>query len=177
MSAHFGHDPREYSISTKDFVKDENGKLTGLNTVRVEWTKDAGGAWKMEEVIGSEKFFPADLVFLALGFLGPEQELIKSLEIGVDGRSNIKTPLNKYETSVEGVFAAGDARRGQSLIVWGIREGRGAAVDVDRYLQGSTLLPYKGGIMQREFHTPSIAEKKDVRPEMVELPETISVEA
>ena len=114
-------DPREYCISTKDFVVDEDGKLKGLNTVRVEWTKDSGGRWKMEEVPGSEKFFPAQLVFLALGFLGPENDIIKNLEIKQDARSNIQTPPKKYSTSVEGVFAAGDCRRGQSLIVWGIK--------------------------------------------------------
>lgn len=85
-------DPREYCISTKEFVLDEDGILKGLNTVRVEWTKDSGGRWKMEEVPGSEKFFPAQLVFLALGFLGPESSAIKQLGIEQDARSNIKTP-------------------------------------------------------------------------------------
>lgn len=115
-------DPREYSISTKEFVIDEEGKLKGVNTVRVEWTKDSGGRWKMEEVPGSEKFFPAQLIFLALGFLGPESDAIKALGVKQDGRSNIQTPgTKKYSTNVEGVFAAGDCRRGQSLIVWGIK--------------------------------------------------------
>ena len=117
----FSADPREYCISTKDFVVDEEGKLKGLNTVRVEWTKDSGGRWKMEEVPGSEKFFPAQLVFLALGFLGPEADVIKTLGLKQDARSNIQTPPKSYHTSVEGVFAAGDCRRGQSLIVWGIK--------------------------------------------------------
>ncbi len=85
-------DPREYCISTKDFVLNDEGKLSGLNTVRVEWTKDSGGRWKMEEVPGSETFFPAQLVFLALGFLGPQQEVIKALNIKQDARSNIQTP-------------------------------------------------------------------------------------
>lgn len=84
-------DPREYCISTKEFIVDEEGKLKGLNTVRVEWTKDSGGRWKMEEVPGSEKFFPAQLVFLALGFLGPESEVIKGLGVKQDARSNIQT--------------------------------------------------------------------------------------
>ena len=95
--------------------------MSGLNTVRVEWTKDSGGRWKMEEVPGSEKFFPAQLVFLALGFLGPENEVIKALGIKQDARSNIQTAPKKYSTNIEGVFAAGDCRRGQSLIVWGIK--------------------------------------------------------
>lgn len=104
-------DPREFCISTKDFVLDEQGKLCGLNTVRVEWTKDSGGRWKMEEVPGSEKFFAAQLVLLALGFLGPQNEVIKALGVKQDGRSNIETPhkvrpsfLIKYQDSTDNVF-------------------------------------------------------------------------
>ncbi|GAA5828058.1 hypothetical protein JCM11251_005714 [Rhodosporidiobolus azoricus] len=151
VTAHTGKDPREYSISTKEFVADKNGKLKGLNTVRVQWEKDERGAWKMGEVPGSEQFFPADLVFLALGFLGPEQSAIQALNVATDGRSNIKTPTGKYATNVEGVFAAGDARRGQSLIVHGIAEGRKCAAEVDRFLQGETRLPFAGGIKVRSF--------------------------
>jgi len=155
VSAHFGNDPREFCISTKEFVVDEDGKLKGLNTVRVEWTKDSGGRWKMEEVPGSERFFEAQLVFLALGFLGPEAELIKSLNVKTDARSNVQTPPKKYATSIEGVFAAGDCRRGQSLIVWGINEGRGAAAEVDAWLNaGSTRLPSAGGIKARTWIKP-----------------------
>ena len=169
VAAHFGSDPREYCISTKDFVVDADGKLTGLNTVRVEWTKDSGGRWKMEEVPGSEKFFPAQLVFLALGFLGPEAELLKSISLTQDARGNIQTPTNvrfelfsrlnwmfisfvfqKFSTNIEGVFAAGDCRRGQSLIVWGIQEGRRCAAEVDAWLSaGSTRLPYDGAMKKR----------------------------
>ncbi|THH29646.1 hypothetical protein EUX98_g4541 [Antrodiella citrinella] len=155
VAAHFGNDPREYCISTKDFVVNEEGQLQGLNTVRVEWTKDSGGRWKMEEVPGSEKFFPAQLVFLALGFLGPESEAIKNLGVKQDARTNIQTPPKKYSTNVEGVFAAGDCRRGQSLIVWGINEGRGAAAEVDSWLMGATRLPNDGGIKQRVFVPPT----------------------
>lgn len=107
--------------------------------VRVEWTKDSGGRWKMEEVPDSEKFFSAQLVFLALGFLGPQNQVLQALNIKQDARSNVQTPakvrasrghllqpdiyvnLQKYSTNVEGIFAAGDCRRGQSLIVWGIK--------------------------------------------------------
>lgn len=109
-------DPREYCISTKDFVVDEDGKLAGLNTgilpirslskhllmfhiVRVEWTKESGGRWKMEEIPGSEKFFSAQLVFLALGFLGPESDVIKALGVKQDGRSNIQTPPKVSNTA------------------------------------------------------------------------------
>ena len=89
--------------------------------VHVEWTTDSGGRWKPEEVPGSEKYYPAQLVFLALGFLGPQPEALEALGVEQDARSNIKTPNKKYSTNVEGVFTAGDCRRGQSLIVWGIQ--------------------------------------------------------
>ena len=100
-------DPREYCISTKDFVV-EDGKVTGLNTVRVEWTKDSGGRWKMEEVPGSEKFFPAQLIFLALGFLGPENDVIKKLEVKQDARSNIETPKNVSIPTFHTIFGIVD---------------------------------------------------------------------
>lgn len=103
----------------------------------------------MEEVPGSEKYFKAQLVFLALGFLGPQPEVIKALGVEQDARSNIQTPPKKYSTNVEGVFAAGDCRRGQSLIVWGINEGRGAAAQVDEFLMHNTRLPAAGGIKTR----------------------------
>lgn len=164
VAAHFGNDPREYSISTKDFVLDEGGKLKGLNTVRVEWTKDSGGRWKMEEVPGSEKFFPAQLVFLALGFLGPQSEAPKALGIRQDARSNVQTPHKKYATNVEGIFAAGDCRRGQSLIVWGINEGRGAAAEVDSWLSGGeSRLPSSGGIKTRAFAPPPSQISQELR--------------
>ncbi|KAF9532316.1 NADPH-dependent glutamate synthase [Crepidotus variabilis] len=164
VAAHFGNDPREYCISTKDFIKDEDGKLSGLNTVRVEWTKDSGGRWKMEEVPGSEKYFPAQLVFLALGFLGPQNDVLQALGVKQDARSNIQTPPKKYSTSAEGIFAAGDCRRGQSLIVWGINEGRAAAAEVDRYLSGgATRLPNAGGIKTRTFVPPPSKDVGDIR--------------
>ncbi|KAF8951396.1 glutamate synthase [NADH] [Haplosporangium bisporale] len=152
VQAHFGKDPREYSIVTKEFVSDGNGKVKGLNTIRVEWTQDAATErWSMKEVAGTEQFFQADLVFLSMGFLGPEAELLKTLGVKLDGRSNIETPQGSYHTSVKGVFGAGDARRGQSLIVWGINEGRQCAREVDEYLMHSTLLPVSGGIQQRSL--------------------------
>ncbi|CAG8789529.1 2907_t:CDS:2, partial [Acaulospora morrowiae] len=123
----FGKDPREFNVLTKEFVSDGNGHVSGINTIRVEWTKDASGKWTMKEVPGSEQYFQADLVLLAMGFLGPEEKLIKSLGLKTDSRTNIETPKGKYSTAVPGIFAAGDARRGQSLIVWGINEGRQAA--------------------------------------------------
>lgn len=148
VQAHFGKDPREYSILSKEFIT-ENGVVKGIKTVRVEWTKDEAGRWAMAEVAGSEQTFEADLVLLSMGFLGPENAIIKQLEVKQDGRSNIETPKGKYVTSVPGVYAAGDCRRGQSLIVWGINEGRMCAREVDYNLMGDTYLPVTGGIQQR----------------------------
>ncbi|KAJ0125103.1 enhancer-2 of am [Diaporthe amygdali] len=145
---HTGKDPREYCIKSSKFVSDGNGNVKGIETVRVEWTKDDAGKWVLKDVEGSEQFFPADLVLLAMGFLGPEQRAIGD-EIEKDPRTNVKTPAGKYSTNIEGVFAAGDCRRGQSLIVWGINEGRQAAREVDLYLEHSTNLPVTGGIVKR----------------------------
>ncbi|KAG0271700.1 glutamate synthase [NADH] [Linnemannia exigua] len=151
VQSHFGKDPREYSIVTKEFVSDGNGKVKGLNTIRVEWTQDASGRWSMKEMTGTEQYFQADLVLLSMGFMGPEAELLKAVGVKLDGRSNIETPKSSYHTSVSNVFAAGDARRGQSLIVWGINEGRQCAREVDEYLVGNTLLPVTGGLQQRSL--------------------------
>ncbi|KIR26135.1 glutamate synthase (NADPH/NADH) [Cryptococcus deuterogattii LA55] len=157
VQAHFGQDPRKYCMATKRFVVDDDGKLKGLDTVQVEWTKQ-NGQWKMEEVVGSEKFYPAQLVLLALGFLGPQQQCLKPLGVETDPRTNIKTPPNSYSTNVPGVFAAGDCHRGQSLVVWGIREGRQAAAEVDTYLMGSTHLAWQGGMEKRQYVVPPISK-------------------
>jgi glutamate synthase (NADPH/NADH) small chain len=139
-AALFGKDPREYLIQTKKFVGDENGHVKELHTVRVEWVKDNGRTIP-REVPGSERVFPAQLVLLAMGFLGPENQLLDQLGVEKDPRSNAKAEHGKFATSVPGVFAAGDMRRGQSLVVWAINEGRGAARECDRYLMGDTQLP------------------------------------
>jgi NAD(P)H-dependent glutamate synthase small subunit len=141
-SAHsFGRDPREYCILTKEFVGDENGKVSGLTTVMVKWAKSADGRWQMDEVPGSEKTWQADLVLLSMGFLGPEHYVSDALGIDYDARSNYSAQYGVYKTSVDGVYTAGDCRRGQSLVVWGINEGREAAREIDRDLMGSTQLP------------------------------------
>jgi glutamate synthase (NADPH/NADH) small chain len=137
----FGGDPRTYSISTKKFVGDAQGNLQSLHTVQVTWEKGADGRPKLVDVPGTEKVWPAQLVLLAMGFLGPEETLVKALGVATDERSNAKADFGKFSTSVKGVFAAGDARRGQSLIVWAIAEGRQCAREVDRYLMGETQLP------------------------------------
>lgn len=137
----FGKDPREYCISTKEFVGDANGNVIGVRTIRVEWKKNEAGQFGMSEIPGSEEYFEADLVFLALGFLGPEVKLLEDLGVALDGRGNAGAPYGSFSTSVPKVFAAGDARRGQSLVVWAIHEGRGAAREIDRFLMGETVLP------------------------------------
>jgi glutamate synthase (NADPH/NADH) len=117
VKQHMGKDPREYCVMSEEFVDDGTGKVKGINTIRVEWTKSATGGWDMKKLEDSRQFFPADLVLLSMGFLGPEDRVLGD-EIEKDPRKNIKTPPGKYHTNVEGVFAAGDCRRGQSLIVW-----------------------------------------------------------
>lgn len=137
----FGRDPREYNILTKEFVSDDDGNVRAARTVRVEWKKDEKGRWQMSEVAGSEEVFKADLVLLAMGFLGPEDVVVDDFGIERDPRGNVLAPYGKFATSKPRVFAAGDMRRGQSLVVWAINEGRAAAREVDRFLMGNTLLP------------------------------------
>ena len=112
-----------------------------LVTVGITWEKNDKGQFVPKEVPGTEKTHPAQLVLLAMGFLGPEQALLKEIGVETDARSNIRAEHEKYTTSITSVFAAGDCRRGQSLVVWAINEGRGAARECDRYLMGYTDLP------------------------------------
>ncbi len=134
---------RNWSISTREFVKDQNGDLKGLKTIEIEWIKTEGGRPQLKEIPDSEKEWPCDLVLLALGFTGPEATLSHQLGLEVDTRTNIKAGSN-YQTNLPKIFTAGDMRRGQSLIVWAISEGREAARHVDIYLMGKTNLPTKG---------------------------------
>ncbi|MCS6851510.1 MAG: glutamate synthase subunit beta [Gemmataceae bacterium] len=136
----WGEDPRRYAVQTTKFEGDEAGHVRAIHTVQVEWVKDNGRAVP-RPVPGTERVLPAQLVLLALGFAGPESLLLDHLGIERDARSNAKAEHGKYLTNVPGVFAAGDMRRGQSLVVWAIHEGRGAARECDRYLMGSTDLP------------------------------------
>jgi len=140
-AAVFGADPRVYLTTAKKFVGDENGQLKAVHTVEIQWEKNDKGQFIPKEVEGTEKVHPAQLVLLAMGFLGPEQPLLEQLGIERDPRSNAKADYNRYATTVPGIFAAGDCRRGQSLVVWAFNEGRGAARECDRYLMGSTDLP------------------------------------
>lgn len=134
----YGRDPREFSITTKKFVGDENGNVKEAHTVQVEWVKNADGRMIPKEIPGTEKSWPVQTVLLAMGFLGPEDQMLDQLGVARDARSNVLADGEHYGASIPGVFSAGDMRRGQSLVVWAIREGRGAAREVDRYLMGST---------------------------------------
>jgi glutamate synthase (NADPH/NADH) small chain len=136
----FGKDPRDFEIMTRKFVGDDEGRVKELHTIRVEWARE-NGRLVPREIPGTERVIPAQLVLLAMGFLGPEQKLLEGLEVETDVRTSVRADFGRYATSVPGVFAAGDARRGQSLVVWAIREGREAARECDRFLMGSTTLP------------------------------------
>ncbi len=143
-SSHQEGGERHWGILTRAF-EGNAGRVTGVTTVAVEFEPQAGGAPAFKEIPGSERRHPADLVLLALGFRGPETDAFAArFGLTLDARGNFKTDEN-YMTSVAGIFAAGDARRGQSLVVWAISEGREAAACVDRYLMGHSRLPRKGG--------------------------------
>lgn len=139
-AALFGDDPRVYAVMTKEFLGDENGRVQAIRTVDVRWESNGSGP-KLVEIPGSERIWPAQLVILAMGFLGPENPLMTQLGVAQDGRSNVAAEYGRFATNVPGIFAAGDARRGQSLVVWAIHEGRTAAREVDRWLMGETDLP------------------------------------
>jgi glutamate synthase (NADPH/NADH) small chain len=137
----FGKDPRVYQTTVKEFLKDKSGKLCGLVTVKLESQKDEKtGRMVMAEVAGSEQKMDADLALIAAGFLGTEKYVADAFGIALDGRTNVKTEQGQYETNVKRVFTAGDMHRGQSLVVWAIREGREAARAVDESLMGYTNL-------------------------------------
>jgi glutamate synthase (NADPH) small chain len=136
-----GGDPRGYLIMTKKLEGDKAGNVTAIHTVKIEWDRDANGHMIPKEIPGSEKVYKADLVLLAMGFLGPEGALLDELGVDKDSRSNAKAEYDDFKTSQPGIFAAGDARRGQSLIVWAIDEGRRAAREVDAFLMGHSYLP------------------------------------
>jgi glutamate synthase (NADPH/NADH) small chain len=140
-AAKFGADPRVYLTTVKKFVGDAEGRLKELVTVQVKWERNDKGQFVPVEVPGTEQVRPAQLALLAMGFLGPEQGLLKDLGVESDARSNVRAEHGSFVTNLKGVFAAGDCRRGQSLVVWAINEGRGAARECDRWLMGRTDLP------------------------------------
>jgi len=136
-----GADPRVYLTTSTHFEDDGQGRVKAVHTVQVQWTRNEQGQFIPKPVPGTEKVLPAQLVLLAMGFLGPEQPLLENLKLERDPRSNVKAEFEKYMTNVPGVFACGDCRRGQSLVVWAFNEGRGAARECDRWLMGTTSLP------------------------------------
>ena len=165
----FDQDPRQYLIQTVEFIGDENDAVKKIHTRRVEWTKDEAGKFLLKEVPDSDEYWDADLVLLALGFLGPEQYLVDAfknvaakgeaqpggqdsagLTLACDRRSNFQADFGKFQTSVPHVFAAGDCRRGQSLVVWAIREGRDAAAVIDAHLRRSSKAAAARGTSDRQ---------------------------
>jgi glutamate synthase (NADPH/NADH) small chain len=140
-AAKFGADPRVYLTTAKKFEDDGHGNVKAVHLVQIKWDKNDKGQFVPVDVPGTERVVPAQLVLLAMGFLGPEQPLLEALGVERDPRSNVKAEHEKYRTSIAKVFAAGDCRRGQSLVVWAFNEGRGAARECDRYLMGATDLP------------------------------------
>ena len=140
-AAKFGADPRAYVRTVKKLVGDADGALKDVITVNVRWDRNDKGQFVPVEEPNSEKTLPAQLAMLARGFTGPEQGPLRDLNTELDARGNVKAEHGSFATSVKGVFAAGDCRRGQSLVVWAINEGRGAARECDRYLMGSSDLP------------------------------------
>ncbi|MDO0825595.1 glutamate synthase subunit beta [Desulfosporosinus nitroreducens] len=136
----YGKDPRNYLISTKKIVGNENGEVTEVHTVEISWVRDASGRMVPQEVQGSDKVWKADLVLLAMGFLGPEDMIANELKLDRDPRSNVKAEYEVFETNVDKVFTAGDMRRGQSLIVWALQEGKLAAREVDKYLMSKSVI-------------------------------------
>ncbi len=140
-AAKFGADPRVYLTTAKKFIADDQGNLQSIHLVQIKWDKNEKGQFIPVDVPGTDRIVPAQLVLLAMGFLGPEQPLLDGLGVERDPRTNIKAEHGKYLTSIPKVFAAGDCCRGQSLVVWAFNEGRGAARECDRFLMGSTQLP------------------------------------
>ena len=140
-AAKFGDDPRVYLTTATKFEGDENDQVKAVHTVQVKWEHNDKGQFIPKHVAGTEKVLPTQLVLLAMGFLGPEQPLLEALGVERDARTNVKADFNKYNTNIKNVFACGDCRRGQSLVVWAFNEGRGAARECDRYLMGKTDLP------------------------------------
>ena len=134
---------RNWLVSTKEFLTNDKGELYALKTVEVSWKTIPGQRPQIIEREGSEKIWPCDLALLALGFTGPDKSLPEQLGLEFDTRTNIKASVKDYKTNVSGIFTAGDMRRGQSLIVWAISEGRQAAHHIDSYLMGASRLPLK----------------------------------
>ena len=135
-----GEDPRQYLVSSSRFAGDADDNVKAVHIHNIEWTND-NGRFIPKKVEGSERVLEADLVLLAMGFLGPEATIAEELGLDLDARSNVQAEYGKFRTSLDSVFAAGDMRRGQSLIVWAINEGRAVARECDKFLMGTSKLP------------------------------------
>ena len=140
-AAKYGADPRVYLTTAKKFISDDQGNVSGVHLVQIKWDKNEKGQFIPVDIPGTDRIVPAQVVLLAMGFLGPEQGLLDGLGVERDPRSNVKAEHGKFTTSIPKVFAAGDCRRGQSLVVWAFNEGRGAARECDQFLMGTTSLP------------------------------------
>ena len=134
----WGKDPREFCTASKEFIGDDSGNIRAIRTIGVKWAQD-NGRWNMQEMPETERVWETNLVLLALGFLGPEDALIEQFKLEKDSRGNISTAQNSHATSNPKIFAAGDCRRGQSLVVWAINEGRNAAVEIDKAIMQKTM--------------------------------------
>ena len=161
-------DPREFCILTTEFVPspEDPERIGGLKTVNVEWSKDEKGNWLMKQIEGSERFFLADVVLLAMGFVGPNQTLIDNLGINKTKTNTVNATEKDYKSNNKKVFAAGDCRRGQSLVVWAINEGRQAARSIDLELMGSTSLPKSGGVVEFDIKSSDLT--------IAQLPDEVS---
>ena len=135
-----GEDPRQYLVTSSKFEGDADGNVKAVHIHNIEWEND-NGRFIPKKVEGSERVLEAELVLLAMGFLGPEATIAEELGLDLDARSNVQAEYGKFTTNIEGVYSAGDMRRGQSLIVWAINEGRAAARECDKFLMGTTKLP------------------------------------
>lgn len=154
----YGNDPRQYNLLPKEFLDDQSGHVCGIRANLTDWKKNAVGRWEAHELPDSETILKADLVLLALGFLGPETDLLDLINVKLDLKSNIKTPRNRYNTSVPRVYAAGDCRMGQSLVVNAIAEGRQAARQIDDDLMNGSCLAGPGGLIYLKKHCSGEAD-------------------
>src|SRR5439155_14586093 len=147
--AQFGADPRVYLTTAKEFISESHGQVKEVRLVQVQWERNDKGQFIPKEVPGTEQVRPVQLILLAMGFLGPEEPLLEALAVERDARTNIKADFEKYSTNIKGVFAAGDCRRGQSLVVWAFNEGRGAARECDRSEEHTSELQSRGHLVCR----------------------------
>ncbi|GIY36471.1 putative glutamate synthase [Caerostris darwini] len=152
VTAKYGEDPRQYNLLPKEFLSDSDGNVSGIRVDSIEWKRNSTGRWEAKEKENSEKIIKADLVLLALGYLGPETDLLDSLKIKLNLKSNIQTSKGSYCTSVPRIYAAGDCRMGQSLVVNAIAEGRQAARQIDGDLMNESYLAGPGGIISQRVH-------------------------